>query len=103
MTVLGSTAEMDIGTDPRYTLTDDEHFHVLRLKELCDKEGVSYNSIFELAKYSFVNTSIKNANKRLKESFHRLKKKREFEAKHSLHELDLFESLEVVEEGMPNW
>lgn len=103
MTVVHDSSEGDTVADPRYTLTDDEHYHVLRLKELCDKEGVAYKSIFELAKYSLVCTSVKNANKRLKESFNRLRKKREFERKYKLDELDLFESLEVVEEGMPNW
>ena len=103
MTVVMDTSETDGSADPRYTLTDDEHYHVLRLKELCDKEDVAYKSIFELAKFSLVNTSIKNANKRLKESFNRMRKKREFEKKYGLNELDLFESLAVVEEGMPNW
>lgn len=89
--------------DARYTLTEEEREHVIRLKEECDKNEVTYKSVFELAKYSFVASSIENPQKRLKESFSRIKRKREFEKKHKLHEYDLYESLDIVQQGMPNW
>ena len=102
---LASTVSSEVSSseDPRFTLTAEERFHVLRLRERCDEEGVSFRSVFELAKYSLVCSSIQDDTKRLEESFKRIRKKRLFEEKYKLHALDLEESLEVLERGMPNW
>lgn len=37
--------------DPRYTFTEEELECVKELKALCEKDGIQYTSIYELAKY----------------------------------------------------
>lgn len=93
----------DLETDPRYTLSDIERNDVISLKEKCDKEGVSYSSIFELAKYCLVTSSIKDEAKRRTESFDRIKMKRVFEEKYKLDELDIFEVIEEIQDNIPDW
>lgn len=98
-----SLDELETEDDPRYTLTKDEEVEVVALKERCDEEGVQYLSIFELAKYCFVSSSIKDEKKRRDDSFQRIKKKRLFETKHKLMELDLLESVAELQENIPDW
>lgn len=89
--------------DPRYTLTPEEKIEVQALKNKCDEENIEYVSIFELAKYCMVSSSIKNVNKRREDSFNRIKKKRQFEKKHALTQLDLFKCIDELEENLPQW
>uniref|UniRef100_A0A7S3LLT9 CRAL-TRIO domain-containing protein n=1 Tax=Aplanochytrium stocchinoi TaxID=215587 RepID=A0A7S3LLT9_9STRA len=94
--------ELDRG-DPRYTLTDFEREEVLALKTSCDEVGIDYDSIFELAKYCLVSSSIQDTKKRRADSLNRLKKKRAFEKKHDLESLEVFECVKILQENMPDW
>lgn len=90
-------------SDPRFTLTAFEREEVTHLKHACDEEGIPYTSIFELAKYCLVSSSIKNAEKRREDSLNRLRKRHQFEQKHGLVEMDLMKCVEELEENMPGW
>eukprot|EP00924_Labyrinthula_sp_SR-Ha-C_P016041 maker-scaffold_4-snap-gene-17.50-mRNA-1 protein AED:0.07 eAED:0.07 QI:86/0/0.5/0.5/0/0/2/197/272 len=89
--------------DPRYTLTEEELSVVRSLKDVCLKENVKFRSIFELAKYTLVTSSIKNPEKRLQESLSRLKSKRAFEEKYKLDELNLIDCADRIQTAMPDW
>lgn len=89
--------------DPRFTLTPEEREEVIILKDRCDRENIRYRSVFELAKYCLVCSSIGNTQKRRDEAFSRIKKLRFFETKHQLEEVNLMEAVETLEEHMPQW
>lgn len=78
----------------RHCLTDSEKVAVKALKEACDKEGVYYRHIFDLAKYVLVTHSMakdsnpKAAQIRLKASLRRLKKRQAWLEKKGIKSLD---------------
>lgn len=84
-------------------MTAEEKEEVRHLKEACDVKNVKYRSTFELAKYCLVCSSVKDPKKRRAEAFSRLKKRRAFEEKHKLDDINLLEAVESMEENMPNW
>lgn len=98
-----SSNDSEKGGDPRYTLTPEERADVLELKASCDELGIKYDSIFELAKFCLVSSSIKNDEKRRADSLGRLKKRREFEKKHQLDKLDVFDCWKIMNKEMPDF
>lgn len=100
---MASLSDFEREDDPRYTLTAEEKEEVIALKKRCDEDGVMYRSVFELAKFCFVASCLPTPEKRLEESFSRIKKKRAFEAKHNLDELDLLTCVKELQENLPDW
>ena len=100
---------MKEGTDTRFSLTDWEKDSVIRLRDACVEEGIQYKSIFELAKYVLVTKSMaddsdpKADEKRLKSALKRLRKRRNWELKHGLSDMDPVAALYDLLESEPNY
>lgn len=90
-------------SDIRFSLTEEESIEVRALRDRCDKEGIEYRSIFELAKYCLVSTSISNTQNRREDSFQRIKSKRKFEKENCLNDVDLFDAIDDLEKNIPEW
>eukprot|EP00511_Aplanochytrium_stocchinoi_P010180 CAMPEP_0204868634 /NCGR_PEP_ID=MMETSP1348-20121228/27363_1 /ASSEMBLY_ACC=CAM_ASM_000700 /TAXON_ID=215587 /ORGANISM="Aplanochytrium stocchinoi, Strain GSBS06" /LENGTH=288 /DNA_ID=CAMNT_0052021657 /DNA_START=122 /DNA_END=985 /DNA_ORIENTATION=+ len=96
-----ATIAMD--QDPRFTFTDEEFKCILQLKDMCATEGVKYNSIFELAKYQ-IGVWSDGPSKRIENAFKNLKKRREFEQKHSrMFSHDLVDSINMMVDNFPDF
>lgn len=95
--------------DMRFTLTREEHEAVSLLKKACEAEDVKYRSIFELAKYVLVVRSqvkdddIKAADKRLQLALKRLKKRRSWEKKHGMDNIDNMQALKEIDAAHPGF
>jgi hypothetical protein len=86
-----ATSSPHDGDDMRYRFTDAERIAVTELKEACDREGVQYKNLFDLAKYVLVSHSVakdsnpKAAEIRLKEALKRIRKRNKWMEKKGLH------------------
>lgn len=96
-------------TDPRYTLTPWERESVKQLKDACEEHGVTYKSIFELAKYVLVSKSVakdkdpKADAKRLKEALERITRKRQWEKDMGIDQLDISDVYQELYDAAPGY
>ena len=66
----------------KYIFTEQERYDTIILKEECDREGIAYDSIFELAKYNMVTSSLSTKKKRLENALKRIKANRKISTKY---------------------
>ena len=95
--------------DSRFTLTDSERQAVQALKEACDKDGVVYKHVFELAKYALAthssadDTNPKAAEIRLQAALTRMKKRNSWRQKHGMDQIDPHAALVELESLYPGY
>jgi len=106
----GEIKENGTNVDMRHTLTQWERDSVIRLKEACEKDGIEYRHIFELAKYVLVVKSMVDDKdpevdeKRLQLALKRMRKKRSWEKYHGLHVVkDKHAALQEFEAACPGY
>lgn len=92
----------ELGDDPRYTLTEQERAEVVALKRACDGHNVAYESIFELAKFAMVVSSLP-ASDRLIAGFGRIMFRREFEQEHGIASISHQDIVSYFVDVVPGW
>lgn len=96
---------LDVDKDMRHSFTDSELIAVSALKEVCDKEGIYYKHLFDLAKYVLVTHTMaddsnpKAGDIRLKASLKRLRKRDKWMEKNGIKSVDPHQAcLEIYNE-----
>lgn len=101
--------DSDESIDTRFSFTDWERASVQRLRLACLEKGIRYISLFELVKYVLVvESSVQDSDeqadaKRLQIALSRIQKRRAWEKRHGLDQIDGDVALQQLLEAKPKY